>query len=122
METVTINILVTVFFYQNVREVAAEIQTQKNKSVNVDTFVRIVKEHLNFTELGFELINTFIEKIVIHERNKSEEKTKQQIEIHFNFGIGEVYLYEMDLKEIQEQSNDKNKSNSEPYEVRSLYA
>ena len=53
-----------------------------------DKFIEIVKRYTNFDELdelSNEMVNSFIEKIVVHEADYSSGKREQQVDIHLNF-------------------------------------
>ena len=49
-----------------------------------------MKRHVNPSELTAELLNTLIEKILVHEAVKNEDGTREQeIEIYYRF-IGKI--------------------------------
>ena len=52
---------------------------------------KLAKKYTEIPELNSEIMNTFIEKIIVHERVKSEGKTIQKIEFVFK-GIGKLEL------------------------------
>lgn len=57
---------------------------QKQKSA--DCFLALVKKYESFETLTTAMLNEFVEKIVIHERDrKGCQETTQEIEIYFNF-------------------------------------
>ena len=52
--------------------------------------VTLMKEYVNPTELTAELLNTLIEKIVVHEAVKGEDGSREQeVEIFYRF-IGKI--------------------------------
>ena len=69
-----------------------ELSEQEKQSVNVDHFVKMVRKHVGMKELTPELLHEMIEKIVIHAPDKSSGKRKQQVDIHYSFGIGIIDL------------------------------
>ncbi|MBR1750426.1 MAG: recombinase family protein [Ruminococcus sp.] len=71
-----------------------EIETLKNKVSGVDEFIGIAKKYTNITELNLEIVNSFLEKIIVHERVKSDKGISQQIEFVFK-GIGKVDLEDL---------------------------
>ena len=72
-----------------------EKETDKAKK-----FISLISRYENFDELTTTMINEFVEKIIVHERNrKSSQTSKQKIEIYFNF-IGN---YEPPKEELTEE-------------------
>jgi len=65
-------------------EAAAETQT-----VNIKSFLKIVKRYTEPTELTPVLLREFVEKVVVHAPDKSSGHRIQQIDVHYNF-IGEI--------------------------------
>lgn len=66
----------------------SEVEQTKD---DVDGFVRAVKEYTEINELTPELLAEFIDKVLIHQSDKSSGKRKQQIDIYFK-GVGKVEL------------------------------
>ena len=63
-------------------------------------FISLISRYENFDELTNTMINEFVEKIIIHERDrKGSQTSKQKIEIYFNF-IGN---YEVPKEELSEE-------------------
>ena len=56
---------------------------------NVKSFLKIVKKYTEPTELTPQLLHEFVEKIVVHEADKSSGHRVQRIDVHYNF-IGEI--------------------------------
>ena len=53
-------------------------------------WVELIKQYSNLTELTAELLNTLIEKIVVHEAVKSPDGCrKQKVDIYYRF-IGKI--------------------------------
>lgn len=72
-----------------------EKETDKAKK-----FISLISRYENFDELTTTMINEFVEKIIVHERNrKGSQTSKQKIEIYFNF-IGN---YEPPKEELTEE-------------------
>ena len=60
-------------------------------SVNIESFLDMVKKYTDPTELTPALLHELVEKIVVHEGDKSSGHRVQQIDVYYNF-IGEIYL------------------------------
>lgn len=54
-------------------------------SVRADRFLELVKRYTDFSELTTPMLNEFIEKVVVHEADKSTGDRVQKIDIHLNF-------------------------------------
>ena len=66
------------------------IEKLKAESAGIDRFIEIAKKYTDIQELTPEILRTFIEKIVIHERDKWHSKSAhQQIDIYFTH-IGNI--------------------------------
>ncbi len=77
-----------------IKELSEQIAQKTDKTINIDRFMKLVKKHTSFEELTPTLLNTFIEKILVHEVEiDAEGKKHQEIEIVYNF-IGSVELPE----------------------------
>ncbi|MCM1508726.1 MAG: recombinase family protein [Ruminococcus flavefaciens] len=70
-----------------VAELSAFIDTAEQKSNDVTAFVKLVQKYENITELTPEIMHELIEKIVVHELDKSSGKRIQQIDIYFRFDV-----------------------------------
>ena len=73
---------------EELRPIVAEGETQ---TVNIQSFLKIVKKYTEPTELTPALVHEFVEKIVVHAPDKSSGHRVQQIDVHYNF-IGEIDL------------------------------
>lgn len=66
-----------------------ELQTGLDRygadSVRADRFLELVKRYTDFSELTTPMLNEFIEKVVVHEADKSTGDRVQKIDIYLNF-------------------------------------
>ena len=63
-----------------------QIEDLKASSTNVERFVTISNKYTDLQDLTPEILRTFIDKIVIHERTEKWVKTaEQQIDIYFRY-------------------------------------
>ena len=75
---------------EKIDTLAAQLAEDRQKTDNVEKWIETVKQYSNPTELTAELLNSLIEKIVIHEAVKRPGKIReQQIEIFYRF-IGKI--------------------------------
>lgn len=76
----------------------AQTQYEKNRK-SVIHFLKLVERYSNTEEITILILNEFVEKIVVYERDrKGSVDTAQNIEIYFNF-IGEYIPPTMAVKE-----------------------
>ena len=68
----------------------AELATERQTASDAEKWVALIKQYSHPTELTAELLNTLIEKIVIHEATKSADGMREQeIEIYYRF-VGKI--------------------------------
>lgn len=67
------------------------VEASERQTVNMDSFLKIVRKYTVPDKLFPELLNALVEKIVVHAPDKSSGHRIQQIDIHYNF-IGEIEL------------------------------
>ena len=80
------------------------ISRYENETDRARKFISLISRYENFNELTNTMINEFVEKIIIHERDrKGSQTSKQKIEIYFNF-IGN---YEVPKEELSEEERSK---------------
>jgi hypothetical protein len=76
-----------------VKEIAALdifLQEQRERAVSTDSFLKLVRRYTDIKELDAEILRTFIERVVIHQKAKNEDgKRTQQVDIYYNF-IGKM--------------------------------
>lgn len=61
-----------------------ELSVAKEQSDNTERFMRLVRKYTEITELTPEIVRTFIEKIIVHEKEKVNGKNRQTVEIIYN--------------------------------------
>ena len=84
---------------------------------DVDHFIALIDKYENFDNLTIAMLNEFIEKILVHERDrKGSTQTTQEVEIYFNFvgrfvppAFGEVELTPEELEEIRKREERKDR-------------
>lgn len=68
-------------------ELRAFIDDAEKKSSDVTSFVELVRKYEHIEELTPEIVHELIEKIDVHEADKSSGKRVQQIDIYFRFDV-----------------------------------
>lgn len=74
---------------QSVENLRVIVEASEAQAVNVKSFLKIVKKYTEPTELTPQLLHEFVDKIVVHEADKSSSHRIQRIDVHYNF-IGEI--------------------------------
>ncbi|MCW6701106.1 recombinase family protein [Anaerococcus sp. NML200537] len=89
---------------KEIEDLELVISRYENETDRVRKFKSLISRYENFNELTNTMINEFVEKIIIHERDrKGSQTSKQKIEIYFNF-IGN---YEVPKEELSEEERSK---------------
>ena len=70
----------------------------ENQKVNLKSFLKLVKSYTEPEQLTPEILRMFVEKIIIHEADKSTGHRVQQVDIHYNF----VGQFDMSTKRIRQ--------------------
>ena len=84
---------------------------------DADRFIALIDKYENFDKLTVTMLNEFVEKILVHERDrKGSRDTTQEVEIYFNFvgrfvppAFGEVELTSAELEEIRKKEERKDR-------------
>ena len=108
----------------------SELQTQltayETDSFKADRFIEIVKRYTEFDTLTNAMLNEFVEKIIVHEADKSNGQREQQVDIHLNF-IGHFQLPQVEqppptAEEIEEAEKRRRRSEYQREANRRWYA
>ena len=91
------------------------IKRYEKETNRAKKFIRLIERYDNFDELTPTIINEFVEKILVHERDrKGSQSTNQKVEIYFNF-IGN---YEPPKEELSEEEKQKLREEEEKERAR----
>lgn len=74
---------------EKIERLSAELESEKQTTVDAETWISLIKQYANPTELTAELLNMLIEKIVIHEATTVDGMREQNIDIYYRF-IGKI--------------------------------
>ena len=70
---------------EEIADLQAQIDSYDADSVKPDRIIEIVRRYSEFDELTVQMLNEFVEKIVVHEGDKSSGKRVQKVDIYLNF-------------------------------------
>jgi hypothetical protein len=66
-------------------ELQVQLDSFQEDSLKSDRFIELVKRYTDFEVLTPIMLNEFVEKIIVHEADKSSGSREQLVEIYFNF-------------------------------------
>ena len=69
---------------ERIRKLQEILSKAKEQSYNVSRFMRLIRKYTEIEELTPEIVREFIEKVVVHERQKIAGKKVQAVEIVYN--------------------------------------
>jgi len=70
---------------QMVSTLQTDIDGYAADAVRADSFIGIVAKYTEFETLTVPMLNEFVEKVIVHEGDKSSGERVQKVEVHFNF-------------------------------------
>ena len=78
-----------------IEEIRNSLAEYEMNTVRTDKFMEVVRKYQDCEEITTPMLNEFIEKIVVHEADKSGGRLnrKQKVDIYFNF-VGQIDLSE----------------------------
>ena len=93
------------------------VKSYEKHEKDADRFIALIDKYENFDKLTIAMLNEFIKKILVHERDrKGSIQTTQEVEIYFNFvgrfvppAFGEVELTPEELEEIRKREERKDR-------------
>jgi hypothetical protein len=68
-----------------IKELQIGIEDYNADSVRVDSFMELARRYTDFHELTTPMLNEFVDKIIVHEGDKTSGKRVQRVDIYFNF-------------------------------------
>ena len=100
---------------KEIKDLEFAISRYEKETDKAKKFISLISRYENFDELTTTMINEFVEKIIVHERNrKGSQTSKQKIEIYFNF-IGN---YELPKEELTEEEEERLKIEEEERKIK----
>ena len=93
---------------REIGEIESVFSAGDSKKLSVDKFLALIDKYETFDTLTNTMLNEFVEKILVHERDrKGSRQTTQEIEIYFNF-IGRYvppeFIEEPTPEELEKQA------------------
>jgi len=66
-------------------EIKKALEQFDKDSLRADKFLELARRYTDFTELTATIIHEFVEKVHVHEADKSSGKREQQVDIYLNY-------------------------------------
>lgn len=88
---------------REIEVLTAEVSQADMEATNVAKLIAVTKKYTHIDELTPEILNAFVDKIVIHEREKKDGKRTQQIDIYYSYvGIVDIPTDE-EMREMERE-------------------
>lgn len=88
---------------QEIEMLTAEVSEADTEVTNVSKLIAVTKKYTRIEELTPEILNAFVDKIVIHERVKQDGKRTQAVDIYYSYvGIVDVPTDE-EVREMEQE-------------------
>ncbi len=95
---------------EQVKKIRSDLSSFEEATDNADKFIELVHRYTDFSELTPAIINEFIEKIIVHEADKSSGERIQQIDIYLKFvGHLDVPMPELTPEQWKEEERKRKK-------------
>ena len=85
---------------QKIKHLKAVVAEEQKHEMNAEGFVQLVRRYTEFRELTPEILHSFVDKIVVHHKEKRFGVMEQDVEIYYKM-IGYIELPEMSEAEKQ---------------------
>lgn len=83
---------------QKIKHLKSVVAEEKAHEMNAEGFLQLVRKYTDMTEITLDILNEFVDKIVVHHRELLFGETVQKVEIYYKM-IGYIELPYMSQKE-----------------------
>ena len=88
---------------QEIEALTAEVSESDTETTNVAKLIAVTKKYTRIDELTPEVLNAFVDKIIVHEREKKGGRRTQEIDIYYSYvGIVDIPTDE-EMRELEQQ-------------------
>ena len=107
---------------KEIKDLEQQVARYEKETDRAKKFISLISRYENIDELTTTMINEFVEKIIVHERDrKGSQTSKQKIEIYFNF-IGNYELPQAELSDEEKQKRSRSEERRVGKECRSRWS
>ena len=94
---------------QEIETLTAEVSEADTEATNVTKLIAVTRKYTRIDELTPEVLNAFVDKIVVHEREKKDGKRTQQIDIYYSYvGIVDIPT-DAEMREMEREYTQRTK-------------
>ena len=102
---------------EEIAAIESQLAAYEKNRKSAEKFIALIEKYENFDSLTVAMLNEFVDKILVHERDrKGSIQTTQEIEVYFNFvgrfippAFGEVEYTPEELEEIRKREARKDR-------------
>lgn len=88
----------------SIQKAQADLEGFEADTAKVDQFMALARKYTDFSELTTPMINEFVDKVVVHEADKSSGERTQEVDIYLKFiGKFDVPMRSLTPEELAEQ-------------------
>lgn len=81
-------------------DIKSRIAEQDSKVVNINSFVELARKYTSFEKLPPGILHELVEKVIVHEGDKSSGLRIQKIEIYYSF-VGDLESFHVVAQRIR---------------------
>ena len=74
---------------ERIKDFEARINTTNEEFINIESFINLVKKYTNIEKLDCEILRIFVDKVLVYQAERIDDKKVQKIKIIYNF-IGDI--------------------------------
>jgi DNA invertase Pin-like site-specific DNA recombinase len=86
---------------KQIAEWKKQVEDFENDGTRADKFIELVKKYRQFSELSTQMLNEFVDKVFIHEREDKQRRLPRKMDIYLNF-VGNISV-PVDESELPEE-------------------
>ena len=85
----------------HIRALEKIVQEEQQHKMSMDEFLSLARRHVGFVELSPQIVGEFIDKIIVHHRQKEQGIMTQKVELYCRM-IGKVDIPELDPVQVEQ--------------------
>ena len=93
-------------FQKEIRTYEEELVSTKDAVDDIERFYELVDKFTSFEELTTQMLNEFVDKIIVHKAEKIDKRRVQEVEIYLNY-IGKIDFLEPEEIDPEQEAIDK---------------
>jgi hypothetical protein len=102
-----------------------QVEDYNNDGTRADRFIELVRGYTSFDELSTQMLNEFVDKVLIHERDKASRRAPRKMDIYLRF-VGNITIpideievsEELSAEELEKRERRRQRANERCREYR----